>query len=165
VFALAILVASVGPFGLDGAADAQQAASPRRIGVLSVSFSPESREAQQFRQGLLDAGYAEGRDAVIEWRYAAGGYARLPEVATDLIQSRVEVIIVQSTPAAQAVTRATSTVPIVMASVADPVGSGLVANLARPGGNVTGLSLMSTDLSAKRLQMLKEAIPRLTRVA
>ena len=165
VSALAILVVCVGPFGPAGAADAQQAASPRRIGVLSVSFSPEGREAQQFRQALLEAGYAEGRDAVIEWRYADGDYARLPGMATDLIQSKVDVIVVQSTPAAQAVKRATSTVPIVMATVADPVGSGLVANLARPGGNVTGLSLMSTDLSAKRLQMLKEVIPRLTRVA
>ena len=146
-------------------ARAQQPASPRRVGVLAVSFSAESKEAKQFRQGLLDAGYAEGRDLVIEWRYANGDYARAPELAADLVQRKIDVIVVQSTPAAQAVKRATSTIPIVMASVADPVGSGLVASLAHPGGNVTGLSLMTTDLSAKRLQLLKEAIPRIARVA
>jgi putative ABC transport system substrate-binding protein len=130
-----------------------------------VGFSPESKEAQAFRQGLRDAGYAEGRDVVIELRPANGEYARVPELAADLIQRKIEVIVVDSTVAAQAVKRATSTIPIVMAVVGDPVGSGLVASLARPGGNVTGLSLMATELSAKRLQLLKEAIPRLTRVA
>ena len=102
---------------------------------------------------------------VIEWRSASGDYARIPELAADLVQRKVDVIVVEATLAAQAVKRATSTIPIVMAVVADPVGSGLVANLAHPGGNVTGLSLMVADLSAKRLQLLKEAIPRLTRVA
>ena len=102
---------------------------------------------------------------VIEWRSANGDYDRVPELAADLVQRKVDVIVVDSTPAAQAVKRATSTIPIVMAIVADPVGSGLVASLAHPGGNVTGLSIMLTELSAKRLQLLKEAIPRLTRVA
>ena len=102
---------------------------------------------------------------VIEWRSANGDYNRVPELAAELVQRKVDVIVVESTPAAQAVKRATSTIPIVMAIVADPVGSGLVASLAHPGGNVTGLSIMATELSAKRLQLLKEAIPRLTRVA
>ena len=146
-------------------ADAQQPASPRRIGVLLVVFSPESKEVQQFRQGLRDAGYVEGRDVVIEWRSAGGDYARVPELAVDLVQRKVDVIVVESTVAAQAVKRATSTIPIVMAVVADPVGSGLVANLAHPGGNVTGLSMMTLELTAKRLQLLKEAIPRVARVA
>jgi putative tryptophan/tyrosine transport system substrate-binding protein len=146
-------------------ARAQQPASPRRIGVLLVGFSPESKEAQAFRQGLRDAGYAEGRDVVIEWRSANGDYDKVPALVADLVQRKVDVIVVESTVAARAVKRATSTIPIVMAIVADPVGSGLVTNLAHPGGNVTGLSLMSTDLNAKRLQLLKEAIPRLTRVA
>ena len=162
---LAALVGSLGLVFLPVKADAQQPASPRRIGVLSVSFSPESREAQQFRRGLLDAGYSEGRDLVIEWRTASGDYARLPELAADLVQRKVDVIVVGSTVAAQAAKRATSTIPIVMAVVADPVGSGLVANLAHPGGNVTGLAPMTVELSAKRLQLLRETIPRLTRVA
>jgi putative ABC transport system substrate-binding protein len=147
-------------------AHAQQPVPPRRIGVLlGGGFSAETKEAQQFRQGLLDAGYAEGRDMVIEWRSASGDYDRVPELATDLIQRKVEVIVVTTTIAAQAVKRATSTIPIVMALVADPVGSGVVASLAHPGGNVTGLSMMMSELTAKRLQLLKEAIPRLTRVA
>jgi len=130
-----------------------------------VARLPESKEAQAFRQGLRDAGYAEGRDVVTEWRSANGDYDRIPELAADLVQRKVDVIVVEATLATQAVKRATSTIPIVLAVVADPVGSGLVANLAHPGGNVTGLSLMVAELSAKRLQLLKEAIPRLTRVA
>jgi putative ABC transport system substrate-binding protein len=151
--------------GLPSNARADQPPAPRRIGVLLGGFSPESKEAQQFRRGLLDAGYAEGRDVAIEWRSASGDYARVPELVADLVQRKVEVIVVTGTVAAQAAKRATSTIPIVMAVVADPVGSGLVASLAQPGENITGLSLMSTELSAKRLQLLKEAIPRLTRVA
>jgi putative tryptophan/tyrosine transport system substrate-binding protein len=162
----AIVVAPLG-------ASAQQQAPPRRIGVLlgvggsspESNFSPESSLAQQFRQGLLVAGYVEGRNVLIEWRSANGDYDRLPSLVADLVQRRVEVIVVVSTVAAQAVKRATSTLPIVMAVVGDPVGSGLVTNLAHPGGNVTGLSSMSNELTAKRLQLLKEAIPRLTRVA
>ena len=165
LFALISLVACLVPLGLRSPADAQQPASPRRIGVLLVAFSPESKEAQAFRQGLRDAGYVEGRDVVIEWRSADGDYARIPALAADLVQRKVDVIVVDTTLAARAVKRATSTIPIVMATVADPVGSGLVASLAHPGGNVTGLSTMTTDLTAKRLQLLKEAIPRLTRVA
>ena len=93
-FALVALAACLGPFGLAGLADAQQPTSPRRTGVLSESLSPESKEAQAFRQGLLDAGYVEGRDVVIEWRYAGGDYPRVPELAADLVQSRVDVIVV-----------------------------------------------------------------------
>jgi putative ABC transport system substrate-binding protein len=146
-------------------ADAQQPASPRRIGVLLVGFSPESKEAQAFRQGLQDAGYVEGRDVVIEWRFASGDYARVPALAADLVQRKVDVIVVATSVAAKAVKRATSTIPIVMAVVADPVGSGLVTSLAHPGSNVTGLSNIASELGAKRLQLLKETIPRLSRVA
>jgi putative ABC transport system substrate-binding protein len=102
---------------------------------------------------------------VIEWRSANGDYNRAPELAADLVRSNVDAIVVETTPAAQAVKRATSMIPVVMVIVSDPVGSGLVPSLAHPGGNVTGLSLMGTELHAKRLQLLKEAIPRLTRVA
>ena len=162
---LAALVGFLGLVYLPVKADAQQPASPRRIGVLLMSFSPERKEVQQFRQGLRDAGYVEGRDVVIEWRFANGNYDRVPDLVADLVQRKVDVIVVESTVAARAIKNATPTIPIVMAIVADPVGSGLVTNLAHPGGNVTGLSLMATELSPKRLQLLKETIPRLTRVA
>jgi putative ABC transport system substrate-binding protein len=162
---LAALAAWLEQLGFPSVADAQQPASPRRIGVLSVIFSSESKEAREFRQGLRDAGYVEGRDVVIEWRFANGNYDRVQDLVADLVQRKVDVMVVGGTLAVQAVERATSTIPVVMASAADPVGSGLVTNLPHPGGNVTGLSMMSTELSAKRLQLLKETIPRLTRVA
>lgn len=162
---LAALVVSFGVFWFPCVSDAQQAGSPRRIGVLTMSFSPESNEAQEFRLGLRDAGYTEGRDLVIEWRYAIGDYARVPELASDLVQSKVDVIVVESTVAARALKHAAPTIPIVMAIIADPVGSGLVTNLAHPGGSITGLSLMTADLTTKRLQLLKDTIPRLIRVA
>jgi putative tryptophan/tyrosine transport system substrate-binding protein len=165
VSSLAALAASPAIVFKPQSAYAQQPASPRRIGVLLVAISLESKEAQAFRQGLRDAGYAEGRDVVIEWRSANGDYARIPALATDLVQRKVDVIVVDSTPGAQAVKRATSTIPIVMAVVGDPVGSGIVANLAHPGGNVTGFSVLAAALSAKRLQLLKETVPRLTRIA
>src|SRR5437762_5721867 len=120
--ALGILVVCLGPLGLSSAADAQQPTSPRRIGVLLGARSPESRDVQAFRQGLRDAGYTEGRDVVIEWRSANGDYKRAPELAAELVWRKVDVVVVESTPAAQAVKGATSTIPIVMAIVADPVG-------------------------------------------
>ena len=159
---LAILIGYLGP---PAKAYPQLPAIPRHIGVLLVARSPESAEVQAFRQGLVDAGYVEGRDVVIEWRVANGDYHQIPELIADLVQRRVDVIVVISTPAAQAAQRATSTIPIVLALVADPVGSGLVTSLAHPGGNITGLSLMTAELATKRLQLLKEAIPQLTRVA
>ena len=109
-------------------AHAQQPALPRCIGVLLVTFSPESREAQAFREGLRDAGYVEGRDVIIEWRSANGDFDQIPQLAADLVQSKVDVIVVDSTIATQAVKRSTSTIPIVT-HVGDPVGSGLVASL------------------------------------
>jgi putative ABC transport system substrate-binding protein len=156
LLALALLVSC-----LDPAAHAQQPTSRRHIGVLLGYFSQESQEAQAFRQGLRDVGYTEGRDVLIEWRSSAGDYARVPELVADLVQRKVDVIVVDTTVGTRAAKRATSTIPIVMATIADPVGTGLVASLAHPGGNVTGLSMMTTDLSAKRLQLLKEAMPRL----
>ena len=146
------------------AAKAQPAPSPRRVGVLLALLSPDSKEAQAFRQGLRDAGYTEHRDVTIEWRWANGDYARLPKLAAELVERKVDVIVADITVATQEAKRATSTIPIVMAVVADPVGSGLVPNLARPGGNVTGLSIMLAELSVKRLQLLKETIPTLTPV-
>jgi putative ABC transport system substrate-binding protein len=163
-FVLAILVVYLGWLGIASAADPQQPASPRRIGVLLVTVSLESAEAQAFRQGMRDAGYAEGRDVVIEWRSANGSVALVPELVADLVRSKVDVMVVDSTVATRAARRATSTIPIVMALVGDPVGSGLVASLANPGINLTGLSAMAPELSVKRLQLIKEVIPRLSRV-
>lgn len=144
---------------------AQQHSSPRRIGFLLVAVSPDSKEVQAFRQGLEEAGYAEGRDVSFEWRSAEGDYSRIPKLAAELVQNKMEVIVVDSTATAQAAKRATSTIPIVMAVAGDPIGSGLVDSLARPGGNVTGLSTMTLDLAAKRLQLLKELTPKLNRIA
>ena len=163
-FALGALVACLGLVGPARVANAQQPAPPRRVGVPLALLAPDSKEVQAFRRGLRDAGYTEGRDLVIEWRSANGDYDRLPQLAADLVKGKVDVIMADITVATQAAKRATSSIPIVMAIVADPVGSGLVANLAQPGGNVTGLSIILAELSAKRLQLLKEAIPRLTRV-
>ena len=143
---------------------AQQAASPRRIGVLLVGLSPDSKEVRHFRLGLRDAGYSEGRDLVIEWRLANGDYDRVPELVADLVRSKIDVMVMDSTIGTEVAKRATSTIPIVMALVIDPVGSGLVDSLAHPGGNVTGLSMMSMEIYPRRLQMLKELIPQLTRV-
>ena len=162
---LAVLVGSLGLFCLPVKAYPQKPASPRRIGVLLVIYSPESNQALAFRQGLRDAGYDEGRDVIIEWRNANGDYDRIPGLVADLVQRKVEVIVVETTLAAQTIKRATSTIPIVMALVGDPVGSGLVASLPRPGGNITGLSSMTIPLSTKRLELLKEAVPQAARVA
>jgi putative ABC transport system substrate-binding protein len=143
-----------------------QTRSTRRIGVLLVGFSPDSKAAQSFRQGLREAGYVEGRGVAIEWRAANGDYSRVPALIEDLIQKNVEVIVHDSTVGTAAAKRATSTIPNVMALVLDPVGSGLVKSLANPGGNVTGLSMMTTlDLNSKRLQLLKEMTPGLTRAS
>src|SRR5262245_66590985 len=134
--------------------NAQRSASPRGVGVLLVLLSSAGKEAQAFRQGLRDAGYAEGSDVLIEWRSANGDYARLPQLAADLIQRKVDVIVADTTQATQVARHASSTIPIVMAIVADPVGSGVVPSLAQPGGNLTGLSIMLAELSAKRLPLL-----------
>jgi putative tryptophan/tyrosine transport system substrate-binding protein len=165
LLALISLATCLGSFGLARIADAQQPALPRHIGVILSGGRPEGKEALAFRQGLGEAGYIEGRDVVIDWRPASGDYARVPELVADLIQHKVDVIVVDNTVAARAAQRATSTIPIVMAIVADPVGSGLITNLAHPGENVTGLSQMFPDLTTKQLQLLKETIPQLTRVA
>jgi putative ABC transport system substrate-binding protein len=102
---------------------------------------------------------------VVEWRLAHGDYDRVPELVADLIRNKVDVMVMDSTIGTEAAMRATSTIPVVMALVVDPVGSGLVKSLARPGGNVTGLSMMTSDLNSKRLQLLKDVVPGLTRVA
>ena len=137
-----------------------------RIGyVFSGTSSENHRVWEAARQGLRELGYVEGQTIALEVRWAEGRYARLPELVAELLRLKVDVLVVLGTPAAQAAKNATRTIPIVMAAVGDPVGSGLVASLGRPGGNLTGLSLLSPELSAKRLQLLKEVLPRVSRVA
>jgi putative ABC transport system substrate-binding protein len=145
------------------AAVAQQAGKVYRIGFLSMGSGSTAPEA--FREGLRELGYVEGRNLITEYRWAAGKAERLPEMAAQLVRLKVEVIVTVTTPATEAARRTTSTIPVVMAAVADPVGSGLVAGHARPSGNVTGLTLMSTELVGKRLQLVRELIPKATRVA
>jgi putative tryptophan/tyrosine transport system substrate-binding protein len=147
------------------AARAQQATSPRRVGFLLVGLSPESKEVQVFRRELRKAGYIEGRNLMMEWRSANGDYDRVPALVEDLIRSNVDVIVHDSTIGTQVAKRTTSTIPVVMALVLDPIGSGLVESLAHPGGNITGLSMMAMELYPKRLQLLKEINPQLTRAA
>jgi len=148
------------------AARAQQRVTPpRRIGVLLVGLSSESKEAKQFRLGLRDAGYSEGHDVVIEWRSANGNCDLVPALVADLVQKKVEVIVQDSTVGTEVTKHATSTIPIVMALVLDPIGSGLVKSLSHPDENVTGLSMMATELYPKRLQLLKEVNPQLARAA
>jgi len=136
-----------------------------RIGVLAPGCHPPSAALDLLLQGLRDLGYAEGQNLAFEWRYSEGQAERFADLAADLVRLQVDVIVTMSTPAAVAAKQATQTIPIVMVYVADPVGTGLVASLARPGGNLTGVSDMATALSAKRLELLKEAVPTLSRLA
>src|SRR4029453_9284254 len=137
-----------------------------RIGFLVVSSrSSVSTRIEAFRQGLRELGYVEGRTVFIEYRYAEGKLDRLPALASELVQLKVDVIVTASPPGVQAARNATSTIPIVFAVIGDPVGSGFVASIARPGGNGTGLSPLAPELDGKRLELLKEAVPTTVRVA
>jgi putative ABC transport system substrate-binding protein len=149
-----------------GAARAQAQAKVRRIGLLS-GFSPAVYAASYpaFRLGLRDLGWIEGKNISIEYRYAEGRHDRLPDLAADLVRLKVDVIVTTATSDAQAAQKATRAIPIVMVAGGDPVASGLVESLARPGGNVTGLSQMLQELAGKRLELLKEMVPKLSRVA
>ena len=140
------------------------AAQPTKVPRIAfLSASPYIDPA--FLDGLRNLGYVDGKTIVIELRSAEGKLGRLSELAEDLVSLKVDIIVTQGTPAAQAAKKATSTIPIVMATSGDPVGSGLVASLARPGGNITGLSLLATDVETKRLELLKEIAPKVSRVA
>jgi putative tryptophan/tyrosine transport system substrate-binding protein len=149
-------------FALSFPAEAQQTKKIPRIGYLAASSPPPDNA---FLQGLRDLGYTEGKNIAIEYRFADGKHERLPGLAAELIALKVDVIVTVGTPAAVAAKQAISMIPIVMAIVADPVGEGLVASLARPGGNITGLANLDTELSQKRLEILKEVVPRLSHVA
>ena len=154
--ALALLVAPLG-------GEAQQAEKVARIGVLR-SGSPPDPFVEAFRQGLNELGYAEGRNISIEYRWAEGRDERLPRLAADLVRLKVDVIVAAGS-AVLPTKQATTTIPIVMPVATDPVGLGLVASLARPGGNITGISFLSEELPGKWLELLKEALPRISRVA
>jgi putative tryptophan/tyrosine transport system substrate-binding protein len=144
---------------------AQQPGKVPRIGVL-MSGSPEARRAvlDAFRQGLRDFGYTEGKNIMIEYRFTEGRDDRLSELAAELVQLKVDIIMTSGIPPALAAKRATTTIPIVVAEASDLVSAGLVASLARPGGNITGTNSLTAELSGKRLELLKEVLPRLSRV-
>ena len=147
-------------------AQAQQPTKIPRIGYLgfgSPSDIPARIEA--FRQGLRELGYVEGKSIYIEWRHAEGNADRLPSLAAELLRLKVEIIVTNGPYSTRAAKQATVTTPIVMASFGDPVADGIVASLARPGGNITGLSTLAPELSGKRLEILKETVPKLSRVA
>jgi len=147
------------------AAHAQQPAKVPRIGFLHYGSTGPSPEVDAFRQGLSDLGYVEGKNINIEYRFASGRVERLPELAVELVHLKPDVIVTQTTAASLAAKMATSTIPIVIAGVADAVGAGLVASIAQPGGNVTGLTSISAELGGKRLELVKGLVPKASRVA
>jgi putative ABC transport system substrate-binding protein len=147
-------------------ASAQPATKVWKIGILEpFNAAVRANLVAAFRQGLREQGYEEGRNIVLEPRFAEGKLERLPELASELVALKVDVIVASSTQAIQAAQNATRTIPIVMTTVGDPIGPGFVASLARPGGNITGLTIQAPELIAKRLQLLKETVPKVTRVA
>ena len=150
------------------AVDAQQAGKVPRVGVLfagSRSDPAFQRAVDAFQQGLVELGYVEGQSIAIEYREAQGKYERLPDLAAELVRLKVDVIVGATVPTIQAARQATKTIPIVMTLIADPVATGLVANVARPAGNITGLSTMAPDLMGKQLELLREVLPKASRVA
>lgn len=156
---LALLLASL-------AAEAQEAGKVYRVGVLETTpVALNAANLNAFRLGMKELGYVEGRNLVIEYRSADGRPERFPALATELIRSKVDLILTRGTPAVIAAKNATPTIPIVMAASGDPLATRVVTGLARPGGNVTGLSALTAELSGKRLQLLKEAVPGIRRVA
>jgi putative ABC transport system substrate-binding protein len=156
----AIILSTVSP------AEAQQPAKVPRIGFLtSVTSSTISARFEAFRQGLRELGYVEGKNIFIEWRFAEGKSDRLPSLAAELVRLKVDVIVSAGPPPTRSAKQATATIPIVMAFDDDPVGNGFVASLARPGGNITGLSTLAPEISGKQLELLKEIAPKLSRVA
>src|SRR5262245_25890950 len=148
------------------AVEAQSSGKVLRIGYLAAaSLSSTSDRVEAFRQGLRELGYVEGKNIVIEWRWAEGKIDRLPELAVELVRLKVDLIVTAGPAAIRPAKEASATIPIVMAFDNDPVGNGFVASLARPGGNITGLSTLAPEIGGKRLELLKETVPKLSRVA
>jgi putative ABC transport system substrate-binding protein len=160
-----ILATTGGLLAAPLAAGAQPAPRNARIGYLATNLATTPHLQDAFRQGLRDLGYVEGRNLVIEYRSAEGKSDRLAVLAAELVALNIDVIVAPGTPQALAAKQATRTLPIVFATAADPVGSGLVTSLARPGGNVTGLSILAPALVGKRLELLTQALPGVSRVA
>jgi putative ABC transport system substrate-binding protein len=153
-------------FALCAFADAQQPKKVWRLGFLgSSSASGYASRVNAMREGLRDLGYVEGKNIVIEYRWAEEKYDRLPDLAAELVDLKVDLIITHGTPGSRAAKQATTTIPIVIAAIGDAVEAGVVASLARPGGNITGSSFFMPELTAKRLELIKEAIPSVSRVA
>ena len=147
-------------------AEAQQPGKVPRIGYLSGSGDPSTPNpyVEAFRQGLRDLGYIEGKNILVEYRYAEGKADRIPSLVAELVQLKVDVLVSRLTPAIRAAKQATKTIPIVMVTTSDPVATGIVDSLARPGGNITGLTRLTRELSGKRLELLKEVVPTISRV-
>lgn len=164
LFAVAVLaLAAVPPSSF-----AQQQGKIWRVGFLSQRARPDSLDADifgSFPRGMRELGYVEGKNFVIEWRFADGDVGRLPSLAAELVRLKVDAIVTSSTPATKVLQKATTTIPIVMGTIGDPVGSGFIASLARPGGNITGLTSITNDLSPKLLDLLRGIVPRLSRIA
>jgi putative tryptophan/tyrosine transport system substrate-binding protein len=153
-------------FAIHVSAGAQQPAKIPRVGWVSGSGDSNTPgpQVEAFRQGLRDIGYVEGKNIVVEYRYAEGKMERMPNLVAELVQLKVDVLVSPNGPAILAAKQATKTIPIVMVVVLDPVATGIVDSLARPGGNITGVSTLNRELSGKRLELLKEAVPRTSRV-
>ena len=161
-----VIALGAGALSWAGAVCAQAPAKVRRIGFLSASSPPDTALWHQaFRLGLRDLGWIDGKNISFEYRYAEGRSDRLPDLAADLVRLKVDVIVATAPPDALAAHEATKAIPIVMAAGGDPVAFGLVESLVRPGGNITGLSQMGPELAGKRLELLKEMVPKLSRVA
>ena len=161
-----IIVVFASLLGVPLASLGQQPAKVARVGFLEASTpSAIAARVEAFRQGLRDLGYVEGKNVVIEYRYAEGNFDRLPALAAELVRLNVNVIVTGGPTAIPAAKAATTAIPIVMAFDTDPVGSGFAASLAKPGGNITGLSTLAPELSAKQIELLKEIVPKLARVA
>jgi putative ABC transport system substrate-binding protein len=153
-------------FALCGLVEAQQTKKISRIGYVDAGSPPTTgHRAQAFIQGLREFGYVEGQNIAVEYRWADGKLENLPSFIADLVRLKVDVIVSSATPAIRSAKEQTGTIPIVMAGVTDPVANRFVASLARPGGNITGLTHLAPDLTGKRLELLKEIVPRLSRVA
>ena len=163
LFVLLVLAVTVSP------AEARQTKKiPARIGYLSVNYLSATGVREQieaFQQGLRELGYVEGKTIAIEYRFAEENVDRLPDLAAELVRLKVDLIVVQSTPAALAAKAATTTIPIVIAGGTDPVATGVVASLAKPGENITGVTIMNAELAGKRLELLKETSRKVSRVA
>jgi ABC-type uncharacterized transport system substrate-binding protein len=159
-----LAVVAAGVVARPAVARTQQPARIHRLGILSLRSGPDETD-EALIQGLRELGHVEGRSIAIEYRWAGGKPERLPEMAAELVRLKVDLIVTQGTLPSEAAKRATTSLPIVFVGMGDPVGSGLVASFGRPGGNLTGLTILSTELAGKRLHLLHELLPRANRVA